>query len=116
VGGNQNRIAGILNAGGGFDEKHGALGRLGTDFLGVLAVVHAGAEDDTGLDGGEDFGDVGWAVGGVDSGEEVAFELRGAAVGVDFSEAGAALGVEVALDFHEVMKSGQFRGVLPSME
>ena len=26
--------------------------------------------------------------------------------GMDFREAGAALGVEVALDFHEAMKSG----------
>jgi hypothetical protein len=36
--------------------------------------------------------------------------LRGAAVWVDFGEGGAALGVEVALDFHEALKLGQGYG------
>ena len=66
----------------------------------MSSVVEADGENLSGGQGRQEFGDLDFFSGGLKAVEEIAFQLEGCAICLEFRVGDLALGVEMANDFH----------------
>jgi len=100
LGGDLDRVAGILDGRDVLHEEDGKFGDFGAGFFGVLSIVEADAHDHGGHQGGKELFDGDFLMGDGVIGEDVALDAKGGAIELIDAVVDLADGILEADDAH----------------